>query len=215
MTDQKIAIIDYGAGNLFSVKNALAYLGYDNIIFVSNSDGIVEADKLILPGVGAFPDAMRMLSERGLTEAIKTEAQNKPMLGVCLGMQLLFEKSYEFAETQGLGLIEGYVDRIDAPGLKIPHIGWNDLEIVNESPLTEGLTEGDRVYFVHSYKAMTPDKNISLITHHGQPIPALVRGGENGQIHGAQFHPEKSGAVGLGILKRFLELPLESKGENP
>ena len=209
MKDQKIAIIDYGAGNLFSVKNALAFLGCENTAFVSDPEDLEKADKLILPGVGAFPDAMRMLSERGLIHAIKTEAQKKPLLGICLGMQLLFEKSYEFEETEGLSLIEGYVDRIEAPGLKVPHMGWNEVEIVNESPLTEGLLEGDRVYFVHSYKAVTPDKNISLKTDYGQPVPALVRGGENGQIYGAQFHPEKSGSVGIGILNRFLEIPGE------
>ena len=215
MSTQKIAIIDYGAGNLFNVKNALAFLGYENVAFVSDTEGLREADKLILPGVGAFPDAMRMLNGRGLAGAIKAEAQKKPLLGVCLGMQLLFEKSYEFAETEGLALVEGYVDRIEAPGLKIPHMGWNEVEVVNGSPLTEGLPEGAYVYFVHSYKAVTPEKHISLMTEHGEPFPALVRGGEKGQIYGAQFHPEKSGAVGLAILQRFLALPCGLSQETP
>jgi len=206
MKPQKIAIIDYGAGNLFSVKNALAFLGCEDAPFVSEPDGLREADKLILPGVGAFPDAMRMLRDTGLAEVIKTEAQKKPLLGVCLGMQLLFEKGYEFGDTTGLGLLEGYVDRIEAPGLKIPHMGWNEVSVVNPSPLTEGLEPRGRVYFVHSYKAVTDEKNISLKTDYGQLIPALVHGGEGGRIFGAQFHPEKSGPVGLGILKRFLEL---------
>ena len=210
-----IAIIDYGAGNLFSVKNALAFLGYDNAVFARDPDELRSADKLILPGVGAFPDAMQKLKSRGLADTIIEEAGKKPLLGICLGMQLLFEKGYEFGETAGLGLIEGYVDKLepgadaDSPGrpaLKIPHMGWNEVRLVNASPLTEGLPEGARVYFVHSYKAVTPEKNIVLKTEYGQPVPALVRGGEAGSIYGAQFHPEKSGPVGLGILKKFLEL---------
>ncbi|MDR3365106.1 MAG: imidazole glycerol phosphate synthase subunit HisH [Clostridiales Family XIII bacterium] len=207
MQTQKIAIIDYGAGNLFSVKNALAFLGYENASFVSAPDALSDADKLILPGVGAFPDAMRMLAERGLIGAIKAEAQKKPLLGICLGMQILFEKGYEFGETDGLALIPGYVDRIEAPGLKIPHMGWDEVCVVNPSPMAEGLPPATRVYFVHSYKAVTDEKHISLKTAYGQLIPALVRGGGQGQIYGAQFHPEKSGPAGLGILRRFLELP--------
>ena len=201
-----VAIIDYGAGNLFSVRNALAFLGYEDAVFAQEPGELRAADKLILPGVGAFPDAMQKLKSCGLADAIIEEAGRKPLLGICLGMQLLFETGYEIEKTEGLGLIEGFVDRIEAAGLKIPHMGWNEISVVNASPLTEGLGPGDRVYFVHSYKAVTDEKNISLSTEYGQLFPALVRGGGTGQVYGAQFHPEKSGSVGLGILKRFLEI---------
>ena len=206
MKKQKIAIIDYGAGNLFSVKNALAFLGYSNVSFASDPEALREAEKLILPGVGAFPDAMRMLKDCGLIEPIKEEAQEKHLLGICLGMQLLFERGFEHEATEGLGLLTGYVDKIEAPGLKIPHMGWNEVEIVNPSPLTYGIENGDRLYFVHSYKAVTSEKTLSLKTEYGEPIPALVRGGASGNIYGAQFHPEKSGSVGLDILENFLEI---------
>ena len=197
-----IAVIDYGAGNIFSVKNALNFLGLEGEL-CSEPDVIRKADKIILPGVGAFPDAMSMLEERGLVEVVKEEAQKKPLLGICLGMQILFEKGYEFEETPGLGLIEGYVDKLIAPGKKIPHIGWNDTEIINKSPLIKDMKEGDMVYFVHSYKAVTADENISLKAHYGQDVPALVFR-EN--VYGTQFHPEKSGEVGLNILKNFAAL---------
>jgi glutamine amidotransferase len=200
-----IAIIDYDAGNIFSVKNALDHLGFESIQ-ACGPDDLATADKLILPGVGAFPDAMRSLTERGLADAITEEAGRKPLLGICLGAQLLFEKGYEFAETDGLGLIPGYVDAIVAPGLKIPHMGWNSVSVANPSPLTKTVNDGDMVYFVHSYKAVTDKKYISLASEYGQLIPALVRGGADGQIYGAQFHPEKSGSVGLGILRGFAEL---------
>jgi glutamine amidotransferase len=200
-----IAIIDYGAGNLFSVKNALDHLGFESVQARDPAD-LERADKLILPGVGAFPDAMRSLTEKGLAEAVKREAVRKPLLGICLGAQLLFEKGFEFGETDGLGLIPGYVDAIVAPGLKIPHMGWNDVRVVNPSPLTAGVRDGDMVYFVHSYKAVTDEAHLSLASEYGRLIPALVRGGADGQVYGAQFHPEKSGAVGLGILRNFAEL---------
>jgi glutamine amidotransferase len=206
-----IAIVDYGAGNLFSVKNALDYLGFESVQARGPAD-LEKADKLILPGVGAFPDAMRSLNERGLTDAIKMEAAHKPLLGICLGAQLLFEKGYEFGETEGLGLIPGCVDALvvsdqgDSPSLKIPHMGWNDVRVVNPSPLTEGVQDGDMVYFVHSYKAVTEEANISLAAEYGQLVPALVRNGADGHVFGAQFHPEKSGEVGLGILQNFAEL---------
>jgi glutamine amidotransferase len=200
-----IAVIDYDAGNLFSVKNALDFLGFESVLARDPSD-LAKADKLILPGVGAFPDAMRSLKEKGLAEAIRKEAARKPLLGICLGAQLLFDTGYEFGETDGLGLIPGYVDAIVAPGLKIPHMGWNDVRTVNPTPLTEGVNDGDMVYFVHSYKAVTDEANISLASEYGQTIPALVRNGEGGLVYGAQFHPEKSGSVGLGILRRFAEL---------
>jgi glutamine amidotransferase len=200
-----IAIIDYDAGNIFSVKNALDHLGFESRQ-ARDPDGLKDADKLILPGVGAFPDAMRSLTERGLADAIREESANKPLLGICLGAQLLFEKGYEFEETDGLGLIPGYVDAIVAPGLKIPHMGWNSVRVTKPSPLTETVNDGDMVYFVHSYKAVTDERHISLASEYGQLIPALVRGGVDGQIYGAQFHPEKSGDVGLGILRGFAAL---------
>ncbi|MDR1292116.1 MAG: imidazole glycerol phosphate synthase subunit HisH [Clostridiales Family XIII bacterium] len=200
-----IAVIDYDAGNIFSVKNALDHLGFESVQ-ACRPDDVVKADKLILPGVGAFPDAMRSLRERGLADAIVREAKRKPLLGICLGAQLLFEKGYEFAETDGLGLIPGYVDAIVAPGMKIPHMGWNSVRVTNPSPLTKTVHDGDMLYFVHSYKAVTDERYISLASEYGQPLPALVRGGADGQIYGAQFHPEKSGSVGLGILRGFAEL---------
>ncbi len=197
-----IVIIDYGAGNLFSVKNALDFLGVKNKISSDVSD-IKNADKLILPGVGAFPDAMKMLEEKKLIRTIQEEAAKKPLLGICLGMQILFEKGLEFEETNGLGLIEGSVDNLDAPGLKIPHIGWNDLRKSNECPLSSGIDEGDMVYFVHSYKAVTPMDNVSLYAEYGQLVPGLVF---KDNVYGCQFHPEKSGEVGIRILRNYKEL---------
>lgn len=197
-----IAIIDYGAGNLFSVKNALDYLGYENQI-TSAPQVLVDADKLILPGVGAFPDAMRMLHESGLVDTIKQQAVIKPLLGICVGMQMLFEKGYEFVETDGLGFLSGCVRKIESGGLKIPHIGWNDLTFQNPCPMLNGVSEHSYVYFVHSYCASTDDKNISAYTVYGQKIPALVH---SGNVYGTQFHPEKSGDIGLRMLKNFCEL---------
>ncbi|MDR0876222.1 MAG: imidazole glycerol phosphate synthase subunit HisH [Clostridiales Family XIII bacterium] len=207
MKDQRIAIIDYGAGNLFSVKNALTFLGCENAYFADTPAEVAEAEKLILPGVGAFPDAMKKLRARDLIPAIRDAAgrKDKPLLGICLGMQILFDRGFEFEETEGLGLIEGIVDRIDAPGLKIPHMGWDDVTIVNPSPMTASVQNGDRVYFVHSFKAVCAEKNICLKTTYGQLIPALVRN-DAGNVYGAQFHPEKSGPVGLRILESFLTL---------
>ena len=200
-----IAIIDYGAGNLFSVKNALDFLEEESII-TADCREIRCADAVILPGVGAFPDAMRMLNEQGLAEVIKEEAQKKPLLGICLGMQMLFEKSYEFGETKGLGLIPGCVQLIDGNGLKIPHMGWNDLRVLNPCAMTEKMPKDAYVYFVHSFRAETGDENISCYTVYHERIPALVH---RGYVYGAQFHPEKSGAVGLELLKNFARLVRE------
>ncbi len=198
-----IAIIDYGAGNIFSVKNALDYLKLESIL-TSDKKEIENADAIILPGVGAFPSAMKMLDKSGLTDTLKTEAEKKPFLGICLGMQMLFSKSYEFEECDGLGFIEGKVDKINAPDLIIPHMGWNKLEILNECPLLEGLPEDSYVYFVHSYQAYCDDKNISAYCEYGGKVPALVYNGKN--VYGAQFHPEKSGETGLQILRNFGKL---------
>ena len=197
-----IGIIDYGAGNLFSVKNALDYLGVENCV-TGDREEIEKADGLILPGVGAFPDAMDMLEKRGLTEVIRREALKKPLLGICLGMQLLFEKSFEFKETEGLGLIPGQVVRIDGKGLKIPHMGWNDLRVLNSCAMTENMEKEPYVYFVHSFRAETEDENISCYTVYGERIPALVH---RGMVYGAQFHPEKSGKTGLRMLENFARL---------
>ncbi|MFR6289928.1 MAG: imidazole glycerol phosphate synthase subunit HisH [Peptococcaceae bacterium] len=198
-----IAIIDYGAGNLFSVKNALDYLQIENQI-TANPAELAAADGMILPGVGAFRDAMTMLNQSGFTEAIKQQVKaGKPLLGICLGMQMLFEKGYEFGETDGLGLIPGCVQRIDSGGLKIPHMGWNDLTVLHDCALSADVQDGDYVYFVHSYRAETSDDYISCYATYHEKIPGLVF---CDNIYGAQFHPEKSGQVGMGILKNFARL---------
>jgi len=195
-----IAIIDYGAGNIFSVKNALDHLGLESKL-VSDEASVRSADAVILPGVGAFPAAMKMLENTGLVEIIKEEAGIKPFLGICLGMQLIFEKSYEFEECDGLGLIEGSVIKMEAPGLIIPHMGWNKLEKLNDCRLLEGIGDDEYVYFVHSYKAECEDKDISAYCEYSGRVPALVHDGK--YVYGAQFHPEKSGETGLKILKNF------------
>lgn len=194
-----IAIIDYGAGNLFSLKNALDFLGLENII-TSSAEEIKAAGKLILPGVGAFPDAMRMLERSGLTETIIREAGRKPLLGICLGMQMLFEYGYEFEKVKGLGLIPGDVNHINAPGLKVPHMGWSGVKIENQCALSAGIRENDMFYYVHSYKAVTDNQYISLYSEYGEIIPGLVF---RGNVFGTQFHPEKSGEIGLKLLRNF------------
>lgn len=198
-----IAIVDYGAGNIFSVKNALDYLGLDCKL-TSDKDEIKAADAVILPGVGAFPAAMAMLEKSGLIDTIKEEAAKKPLLGICLGMQMLFEKGYEFEECDGLGLIKGSVRYMDEPDLIIPHMGWNKLEKLNDCPLLENIGDNEYVYFVHSYKAECADENIAAYSEYGGRVPALVYDGKF--VYGAQFHPEKSGDTGLKILKSFGEL---------
>ncbi|MDE6781487.1 MAG: imidazole glycerol phosphate synthase subunit HisH [Ruminococcus sp.] len=195
-----IAIIDYGAGNIFSVKNALDYLGLENIL-TSDKNLIKSADAVILPGVGAFPAAMKMLENSGLIDTIKSEATKKPFLGICLGMQLIFEKGYEFEECDGLGLIKGSVIKMESEDLIIPHMGWNKLEVLNNCRLLDGLGDNEYVYFVHSYKAECADKDISAYCEYGGRVPALVHDGK--YVYGAQFHPEKSGETGLKILKNF------------
>lgn len=195
-----IAIIDYGAGNIFSVKNALDYLGLESRL-VSDKESVISADAVILPGVGAFPAAMKKLEATGLVETIKEEASKKPFLGICLGMQLIFEKGYEFGEYDGLGLIKGDVRKMEAPELIIPHMGWNKLEKLNDCRLMNGIGDNEYVYFVHSYKAHCEDKDISAYCKYGGRVPALVHDGKF--VYGAQFHPEKSGETGLKILKNF------------
>lgn len=198
-----IAIIDYGAGNIFSVKNALDHLGVSAAL--TGDRAVIEAaDGIILPGVGAFPAAMKRLNDSGLIDVIKAEAKRKPFLGICLGMQMLFERAFEFEETDGLGLIGGYVDKIPDTGLVIPHMGWNRLEVQHDCPLFEGLSGDSYVYFVHSYKAFCGDESINAYCEYGGKIPALVSDGK--YVFGAQFHPEKSGETGLRILKNFVGL---------
>lgn len=198
-----IAIIDYGAGNIFSVKNALDYLGLESAL-VKDEKSVREADEIILPGVGAFPAAMEMLEKSGLVPVIREESKKKPFLGICLGMQVIFEKGYEFGECDGLGLIPGSVRKMEEPGLIIPHMGWNKLEKLNDCPLLENIGDEEFVYFVHSYKAETEDKFIAAYSQYGGRVPALVWDGNF--VYGAQFHPEKSGETGLKILRSFAEL---------
>ena len=201
-----IAIVDYGVGNLFSLKSSLAAIGAE-VVVTRDANLLRSARKLILPGVGAFEDAARKLRECGLDTVIKEEAaQGKPILGICLGMQLLFEKSYEFGEHQGLGLIPGSVVPIAGfipDQLKIPHIGWNALRMKKSSPLFRYISEGDCVYFVHSYFAAHCDNYVIADTEYGQWLTAAV---QNKNVFGCQFHPEKSGSVGLNILRAFAEL---------
>ena len=201
-----IAIVDYGVGNLFSLKSSLAAISAE-VVVTRDANLLRSARKLILPGVGAFEDAARKLRECGLDTVIKEEAaKGKPILGICLGMQLLFEKSYEFGEHQGLGLIPGSV--VPMAGfipdqLKIPHIGWNALRIKKSSPLFRYISEGDCVYFVHSYFAAHCEDSVIADTEYGQWLTAAV---QNNNVFGCQFHPEKSGSVGLNILRAFAEL---------
>ena len=201
-----IAIVDYGVGNLFSLKSSLAAVGVDAVV-TADPQTLCAADKIILPGVGAFEDAARKLRESGLTELIKDLARaGKPLMGICLGMQMLFEKSYEYGEHEGLGLIPGAVrpirDVIPAD-YKIPHIGWNGLRFRGEHPLFAGLSEGDCVYFVHSFYAADCDDAVIATAEYGAELTAAVA---KGNVMGCQFHPEKSGTVGLAILRAFAEL---------
>lgn len=197
-----IAVVDYGAGNLFSVKNACDFLSIETRI-TRDPALIRAAEGIILPGVGAFPDAMQRLKETGLIPVLQAEAQKKPLLGICLGMQMLFDYSTEFGRTEGLGLIPGHVDRIPCQGLKLPHIGWNELKICQPSPILEGTRDGDFVYFVHSFAAFCGERYLLASTDYGCTVPALVG---SGTVFGAQFHPEKSGGVGLRMLQNFAKV---------
>ena len=200
-----IAIIDYGVGNLFSLRSSLDFIGAETIV-TSDHKEIKKADKLILPGVGAFADAAAKLRASGLDTLIKEEAAGgKDLLGICLGMQMLFEKSFEYGEHEGLGLIKGSVIPLEGyipESLKIPHIGWNALHFKKEHKLFKYVKEGDFVYFVHSYFASGCDESVVAETEYGQMITAAAA---NGNVMGCQFHPEKSGAVGLNILRAFCE----------
>ena len=201
-----IAITDYGVGNLFSIKSSLDVIGAESVV-TSDADVLRSADKIILPGVGAFRDARKKLSESGLDKVIIDEAQKgKPILGICLGMQLLFDKSYEYGEYDGLGLIKGEIRPIAdviGEGLSIPHIGWNPLILKKESPIFKYLKDGDCVYFVHSYYAADCEESVTATAEYGAELTASA---EKGNVFGCQFHPEKSGKAGLSILKAFSEM---------
>lgn len=199
-----VGIIDYGVGNLFSLKSSFAAIGQE--AFVSSDPAeLSKADRLILPGVGAFEDAVKKLRQSGLDDFVREQAAaGKPLMGICLGMQLLFEKSYEYGEHEGLGLLKGQVvgmeGKIDS-SLKIPHMGWNRLDVKQGRLLNE--VDGQYVYFVHSFFAQNCEDSLAATSEYDIPITAAV---ESGNIFGCQFHPEKSGNVGLSILKKFCEM---------
>ena len=182
-------------------------------IFPSPIKSLYESDGVLLPGVGAFPDAMAMLREKDLIPILRQMAKKKPFLGICLGMQVLFCQGEEFCLTKGLGLLKGQVKKMNPPGLKIPHMGWNRLEIVRDCPLTRGLPEQAYVYFVHSYQAVPQEKDLVAWAEYGGPVPALVWDGA--YCYGAQFHPEKSGETGLRILQNFADLCRNTVRINP
>ena len=201
-----IAIIDYGVGNLFSLKCSFQSIGAD-ICVTSDPKIISSAERIILPGVGAFEDAAKKLRDSGLDAVIKEEcAKGKPLLGICLGMQMLFERSYEYGEHEGLGLIKGSIKPIAdvvKDTLKVPHIGWNALHFVGEKDgLFKYIDEGDCVYFVHSFYGADCEESVIATSEYGAPLTAAV---SKGNVYGMQFHPEKSGEVGLKILKAFCE----------
>ena len=201
-----IAIIDYGVGNLFSLKSSFAAIGTEAV--VTNDKSIIDkASHIILPGVGAFADAADKLRSTGMDAIVKAQAlKGKPLMGICLGMQLLFDKSYEYGEYDGLGLIKGNIRSLAdviPENYKIPQIGWNSLEFKRESPIFRYISNGDYVYFVHSYFAADCDEAITAVTDYGAPVTASV---ESGNVFGCQFHPEKSGDIGLEILRAFCEI---------
>ena len=200
-----LAVIDYDAGNIKSVENAFRYLGTD-ISVTRDPKEIIKADRVILPGVGAFGDAMKKLNEYGLTEVIRTVAgSGTPFMGICLGLQLLFDSSEESEGVSGLSILPGKIRKIpDAKGLKIPQIGWNNLRYPNNGRLFEGIDEGSYVYFVHSYYLDADDKSIvTATTDYGTTIEASV---EKNNVFACQFHPEKSAEVGMEILRNFLKV---------
>jgi glutamine amidotransferase len=200
-----VAIVDYGVGNLFSLSSSLAAIGQEAVVS-GDPKLIASADRVILPGVGAFRDAAAKLRLYGLDEAVKKAAgSGRPLLGICLGMQLLFDESFEYGRWDGLGLLKGSVKPIKdfiPAGLKIPHMGWNGLDIVKDSPLLGRIKSGDQVYFVHSYAVTGCEDSLLATAEYGAKLTAAV-GRDN--VFGCQFHPEKSGDVGLDILRAFCE----------
>lgn len=205
-----IAIIDYGVGNLFSLTASLEYLGAETIV-TNKKEEIEAADRIILPGVGAFEDAIAKLKATGLVDTIvKETSAGKPLLGICLGMQLLFEESHEYGVHKGLGLIKGVIASIDEDlkeqnikGLKVPHIGWNALSFKEDEPLFKYIKQGDCVYYVHSFYGKDCEDSTIATSMYGVRITGAVK---NGNVYGTQFHPEKSGNVGLDILRAFMEV---------
>lgn len=199
-------IVDYGVGNLFSLQSSFAFIG-EEVIISGNPSVIENAKRLILPGVGAFADAAAKLRENGLDKLLSEKAANgTPLMGICLGMQMLFEKSFEYGEHEGLSLVGGTVRSIDEQipkGLKIPHIGWNALKLSEQKhPIFRYIEDGDCVYFVHSYAGVDCAADTIATTEYGAPLTAAVA---RGNVCGCQFHPEKSGKVGLAILRGFCE----------
>ena len=193
------AIVDYGVGNLMSVSNAMHYLGFETKI-TSDAKELELADSILLPGVGAFPDAADKLRGPGLDQVLIAESKKKPILGICLGMQLLLERGEEVRPCEGLGFVKGSVRKIDT-ALKLPHIGWNELHFQNDSPLFRGIDEGAYVYFVHSFCAVAEDESqVIARTDYGASVVAAV---QNGNVFGTQFHPEKGGEIGLARRKNF------------
>ena len=201
-----IAIIDYGVGNLFSLKSSFSAIGAEAIV-TSDKAVIENVDQIILPGVGAFGDASKKLYDSGLGEILINEANaGKPIMGICLGMQLLFDKSFEYGEHKGLGLIHGNIKPIAdviPESFKIPHIGWNALNFKKDSPINKYINNGDFVYFVHSFYATDCDEFTVATAEYGAPLTATV---QNKNVFGCQFHPEKSGETGLKILRAFTEI---------
>lgn len=199
-----IAIIDYGAGNLHSVKNALDFLGAPSVV-TGRAEEILSADKVILPGVGAFGDAMKSLGASGLDKVVLEVAKKgTPLLGICLGLQLMFEESEESPNVKGLGLFKGKIVKIPDRGLKIPHMGWNDIEIAKDSKILKNIGDKPFVYFVHSYYLNAEDEGIvSAYTSYGEKLGIAI---ENNNVFATQFHPEKSGDTGMQILRNFIEL---------
>lgn len=198
-----IAIVDYGVGNLNSVQNALKSLNIKSIIS-ANAEEIATCRSIIVPGVGAFPDAMKNMKETGIDKVIKSAAkEGKPILGICLGMQLFFEESYEVEKCEGLGLLKGDIIKLEG-SIKIPHMGWNSLSFENYSPILAGVSENNYVYFVHSYYAENCEEGIvNAYSMYEKKIPAIV---SKGNIFGMQFHPEKSGDFGMKLLNNFAEV---------
>ena len=196
------AIVDYGVGNLMIVSNAMRFLGFETQITGDAAD-LERADSIILPGVGAFPDAADKLRGMGLDRVVIEQSEKKPILGICLGMQLLFEGGDEVRPCDGLGFIQGRVERIQTQ-LKLPHIGWNELRFLNDSPLFRGIDDGVYVYFVHSFCGMAArEEQVIARTDYCGSVVAAV---QSGNVYGTQFHPEKSGDVGMMMLKNFGEL---------
>ena len=201
-----IAIVDYGVGNLFSLESSFKAIGVEAVV-TCDKKVIENADKIILPGVGAFGDASKKLALSGLKDVVIAQAKSgKPLMGICLGMQMLFEKSFEYGVHDGLGLIKGQIKPIKEvipDGLKIPHIGWNSLKFCKDSKLFKYIKDCDFVYFVHSYYGANCADSVVATAEYGVPLTAIV---ESGNVYGCQFHPEKSGEVGLNILRAFCEI---------